>query len=169
MIIGEKIMPQSAENKTFEINVSPVPAARVIGIKIRTDMSKATVDCPKLWHETFAPRMQEVDGFNGTAYGVSQTVDCQAGIFDYWAAVPAAPDAPIPAGMEALDMPAGLYAQCRVESLADIGAAYNFVYLAWPPSQTEFTLDYTARCYEFYPADSMETGVFYIYVMVNKK
>lgn len=162
-------MSQATEKKEFDIKVSPVPAARVIGIKIRTDMSKAMVDCPKLWHETFAPRMQEVEGFNGTAYGVSEVVDCQTGIFDYWAAASATSDAPIPAGMEALDLPAGLYAQCRVESLADIGAAYDFIYSAWLAAQTEFTLDYTARCYEFYPSDSMETGVFYIYVMVNKK
>ena len=162
-------MPYNPEKKSFEVKVSPVPAARVMGIKIRTNMTTAMVDCPKLWHEAFAPRMQEVQGFNGTAYGVSEVVDCQAGIFDYWAAVPAAPNAPIPAGMEALDLPDGLYAQCRVESLADIGAAYDFIYSTWPSSQTEFTLDYTTRCYEFYPADSMETGVFYIYVMVNKK
>lgn len=162
-------MSQSAENKTFEINVSPVPAVRVIGIKVRTDMGKAMVDCPKLWDETFVPRMQEVEALNCTAYGVSEVVDCQAGIFDYWAALPAAPNAPIPAGMGALDLPTGLYAQCRVESLADIGAAYDFICSTWPSSQTEFVLDYTARGYEFYPADFMETGVFYIYVMVNKK
>ena len=83
-------MSKSAEKKAFEIKVSPVPGQRVMGIKIRTGMSTATQDCPKLWHETFAPRMQEVEGFNGTAYGVSEVVDCQAGIFDYWAAVPAA-------------------------------------------------------------------------------
>ena len=162
-------MSQATGKKAFEVKVNPVPAARVMGIKIRTSMNTAMVDCPKLWHETFAPRMQEVEGFNGTAYGVSEAVDCQAGIFDYWAAVPAAKDAPIPAGMEALDLPAGLYAQCRVESLADIGAAYDFIYSVWPSAQTEFALDYTVRCYEFYPTDSMETGVFYIYVMVNKK
>ena len=169
MIIGEKIMSQSTENKTFEINVSPVPAARVIGIKIRTDMGKAMIDCPQLWHETFAPRMQEVEGFNGTAYGVSEVVDCQAGIFDYWAAVPATPNAPIPAGMEALDLPAGLYAQCRVESLADIKAAYDFLCYEWLPAQKEYAPDYTARCYEFYPVDYPNSGVFYIFVRVNEK
>ena len=156
-------------NKEFEIKVSPTPAQRVMGIKVRTSMAAAMTDCPKLWHETFAPRMHEVDGFNGTAYGVSEVVDCQAGVFDYWAAVPAAPNAPAPEGMESLDLPGGLYAQCRVESLADIGAAYEFLYSAWLPAQTEFTPDYAARCYEFYPADSMETGVFYIYVRVNEK
>lgn len=162
-------MPHNTGKKSFEVTVSPVPAARVIGIKIRTDMGKAMLDGPKLWHETFVPRMQEMENLNGTAYGVSEVVDCQAGIFDYWAAMPARPDAPVPAGMEALDLPAGLYAQCRVESMADIGAAYDFICSAWPASQTEFMLDYTARGYEFYPADFMETGVFYIYVLVNKK
>lgn len=162
-------MTQGAEKKEFTIKVAQVPGIRVMGIKIRTTMATAPSDCPKLWHETFAPRMQEVQGGNNTAYGVSEVVDCQAGIFDYWAAMSAAKDAATPAGMEALDLPAGLYAQCRVESLIDIAAAYDFICSTWLPAQTEFTPDYTAPCYEFYPADYMATGVFYIYVLVNKK
>ena len=162
-------MSANAAEKEFEIKVAPVPAARVMGLKIRTSLAAAPQDCPKLWHEDFAPRMKEVKGFNGTAYGVSAMVDCEAMIFDYWAAVSAAQNAALPSGMEALDLPAGSYAQCRVESLADIGAAYHFIYGSWLEGQKGWELDFTAPCYEFYPADSMETGVFYIYVKVNEK
>ncbi len=162
-------MPQGAGEKIFEIKTAPVSGVRAMGIKIRTTMASASADCPKLWHETFAPRMREVQGYNNTAYGISEVVDCQSGIFDYWAAVPADRDAVVPAGMEALDLPAGLYAQCRVESLADILAAYDFIYSTWLPAQTDFTPDYAARCYEFYPADHADTGAFYIYVLINKK
>lgn len=161
-------MMQHPAKKEFTIKVSQVPGVRVMGIKIRTTMADAPADCAKLWHETFMPRVQEVPGGNGSSYGVSE-VDCQAGILYYWAAVPTTQDAVALSGMEAFDLPAGLYAQCLVESLADIKAAYDFIYSAWLPGQTEYAPDYRARCYEFYPADFPSTGAFYIYTRVNKK
>lgn len=162
-------MTASAIQKEFEIKMAPVAEVRVMGLKVRTSLATAPQDCPKLWHKDFAPRMQEVKGFNGTAYGVSVMIDCAAMTFDYWATVPAAQDATPPVGMEALDLSAGHYAQCRVESLADIGAAYQFVYGPWLAAQSKWELDNAAPCYEFYPADFMETGVFYIYVKVNER
>lgn len=162
-------MAQATEKKEFEIKVTQAAGLGVAGLKIRTSMATAMVDCPKLWQETFVPRMGEIPGGNGTAYGISEVVDCHVGIFDYWAAAPISKDAQAPAGMEILDLPDGLYAQCRVDGLEHIAAAYNFIYSTWLPGQTEFDLNYTARCYEYYPADSLETGVFYIYVQVDKK
>ncbi len=162
-------MNLSPLKKEFEIKVAPVPALRVIGLKIRTSLAAAPQDCPKLWRESFAPRMKEVTGFNGTAYGVSVMVDCEAMIFDYLAAVPAAPDAALPSGMEAMSLSGGFYAQCKVESLANVSAAYKFVYGPWLAEQTGWELDLTAPCYEFYPAEYLENNVFYIYVKVNEK
>ena len=155
--------------KEFSMQVSQIPAVRVMGIKVRTTMQDAPADCAKLWRETFMPRMQEVPGGNGAAYGVSEVVDIRDGIFDYWAAVPTTHDASAPVGMEALDLPAGLYAQCRVESLPEIKAAYDFLYYEWLPAQKEYVPDYASRCYEFYPADYPNTGVFYIFLRLNKK
>ena len=155
--------------KEFTIKVGQIPAVRVLGIKVRTTMHDAPADCAKLWHETFMPRMQEVPGGNGTAYGISEVIDIEAGIFDYWAAMATTHNANTPAGMETLDLPAGLYAQCRVESLADIKAAYDFLCYEWLPAQKEYAPDYTARCYEFYPVDYPNSGVFYIFVRVNEK
>ena len=155
--------------KEFAIKVSQIPAVRVMGVKIRTTMHAAPTDCARLWNETFMPRMQDVPGANGAAYGISEAIDCEAGIFDYWAAVPAAQGAAALPGMDILDLPGGLYAQCRVESLADIKTAYDFIYSAWLPGQTEYTHDYTAPCYEFYPADYPSDRVFHIYLRVNKE
>ena len=162
-------MTQSPDPKTFAINVAPVQGVRVMGMKIRTSMATAPTDCSKLWHETFGPRMSEVPGHTGVSYGISEMVNCETGIFDYWAAAAANQEATPPAGMEALDLPGGLYAQCRVEGLGEIGAAYQFLYTTWLPGQTEIGPDYTARCYELYPAEFMNNGVFYIYVRVNPK
>jgi hypothetical protein len=47
--------------------------------------------------------------------------------------------------------------------------AYNFIYSSWLPGQAKFNPDYTARCYELYPTDYPETGVFYIHALVNRK
>ena len=162
-------MTQDKTKQEFTIKVSQIPGVRVMGIKTRTTMTDAPTDCTKLWHETFMPRMQEVPGGNGSFYGISEVIDYQAGIFDYWAAAPTTQDSAALPGMDVLDLPAGLYAQCRVESLADIKAAYDFLYSTWLPGQMEYAPDYTARCYEFYPADFTNTGSFYIYTRVNKK
>ena len=162
-------MASTTLKEEFESKIAPAPALRVIGMKIRSSLEFASRDCPKLWQESFAPRMTEVVGFNGAAYGVSVMIDCETMTFDYLAAVSAAPDAAVPSGMEAMSLSGGTYAQCKVESLAKVSAAYKFVYGPWLEAQSRWELDLSAPCYEFYPAEYMENNIFYIYVKVNEK
>ena len=141
------------------------PAVRIAGLAVRTDMVKAGQDCPALWHEQFGPRMGELCPSGGCeSYGASWLVDMAAGTFDYCAALPLKEGLTLPEGMQAWDLPAGLYAACPVPSLAELAAAYGFVYSQWLSGQKAYALAGQAPCYELYPADFMGTGRLTLYV-----
>lgn len=152
----------------YQVHVVEQPAYQVVGLKVRTSMATAMVDCPQLWEKDFGPRMPEVATFPGLSFGVSLLVDAQNGSFDYWAALPYRPDDPIPAGMALLDLPAGLYAVCHLKSLEDLAGAYQHIYMVWgPDAGYDFRDD--APSYETYPADHLETGRLSVYMPLKAK
>lgn len=148
----------------FTVTVVERPAVSIAGLAVRTDMGKAEKDCPALWYEQFGPRMGELCPSGGCeSYGVSRLVDMAAGTFDYCAALPLKEGTTPPEDMEIWELPAGLYAACPVPSLAELAAAYGFVYSQWLPAQKAYALAQTP-CYELYPTDFMTTGRLALYV-----
>ncbi len=146
----------------FSVTVIQRPAVRIAGLKVRTNILRAKDDCPRLWHDEFGPRMAELASGPSESYGVSWMVDGTAGIFDYGAAMPLTEGAAIPRGMLAAELPEGLYAQCEVPSLAELAAAYQFIYMRWLPGRKEYAPAYDKPAYELYPADYMQHGRFFL-------
>ncbi len=154
---------------SFEITVVGFPAKHLIGMKVRTDMQKAQTDCTALW-QTFGPRIVDIPGCTGEckgSFGVS--VMLNENDFDYGAAVEVAPETTVPNGMEAFELPAGLYAKCTVASLEKLGEAYMYVYGPWIAGQSEYGLNMQAPCFEHYPANWRPEDAFEIYVPVTKQ
>ena len=145
----------------FEITVKDLPARRLAGMVIRTNMQQASVDCPAIW-QAFGPRMAEFSG-RGEAYGVSVMLSAD-GTFDYWAAVEIQADAAVPEGLTAVDLPGGLYAIAEAPNLEQISAVYGFMYMEWPRQQSEYAVNMAAPCVEVYrgewqPSDAIEVWV----------
>ncbi len=142
---------------------------RMTGIKVSTTMDKASVDCPKLWSEDFVPYMEAFpcDG-TGISYGVC-VMTSQTGL-DYWAVMPLGKDAKIPEGLSECTIPAGLYAECPVKSLAEMGEAYTYLYTVWGQAQKEYAVDGMAVCFELYKSEEfLKNGSLTVYVPVTKK
>lgn len=156
-------------NDKSAITVSEQPAVRLIGMSVRTSMAKVPADCGALFAR-FGPRMGEVaTNGGGASYGVSFMVEGSQDAFDYWAALPAAGDAPVPAGMAECQIPAGLHASAGFDSFAGIGAVFEKLYTQWLPSQNEYVLRAGAPSYEFYAADAMQTGKGKVFMPVVRK
>lgn len=150
----------------FKVEVVSREAVVAVGLKVRTNMAQAEVDCPKLWHDNFAPRMAEIQGFPTTSFGISKIVDEEN--FDYWAAMPLEAGAPIPGGMTTIDLPAGLYAQCQLKSLEELAAAYQHIFLSWAPA-SGYEIPCDRPSYELYPVDHFPTGKLTLFMPVNRK
>lgn len=139
---------------------------RTVGMKVRTSMDKAGIDCPRLWSEDFGPRMPEIQGFPTFSFGASLMVDENE--FDYWAVMPLPEGAPVPEGMAVLEIPAGLYAECLLSSLDELMNAYKHMFYTWlPDSGYEYACN--APGYELYPPDHLETGLLSLYTPVRRK
>ncbi len=151
----------------FTVTVVEYPATRLIGLKVRTSMQKAETDCMAVW-ETFGPRMGELlgDGGGRGSYGVSVMLNAEE--FEYWAAVPTAPSAAVPAGMAGFDLPAGLFAKTTAASLEALKEAYMFLYETWAKSQKEYAVDYQGPCFELYPPNFQMTDSFEVFMPVRK-
>lgn len=133
----------------YKVKVVEFPEKRLVGMKVSTTMSKAEVDCPAIWH-TFGPRIVEiVSGNCPGSYGLSIMLNEQD--FDYWAAVESDFADPLPGGMARIKIPAGLYAKAEVPNLESLGPAYMYLYDKWLKDQSEYTADYKAAGFEFYP------------------
>lgn len=149
----------------YRVHVVHREEVKVVGLKVRTNMAKAAEDAPRLWEHEFGPRMPEVATFPNYSYGVSVMVDKEN--FDYWAALPLRPGDPIPSGMGTIDLPAGQYAEIRMDSLAELAGAYMHIFQNWLPN-SNFEL-VNAPCYELYPANYPETGSLALYMPVTVK
>ena len=152
----------------FEVNVAGREAFSAVGLKVRTDMQKAMRDCSGLWHDAFAPRMGELVSGPVESYGVSRVVEPDKGVFDYFALLPFPEDRAVPPGMERVRVPAGLYAECPVNTLEDLSRAYSFIFSEWLPRHPEYAVNMSAPSYEVYPADFMQHGRLTVYFPVQK-
>jgi predicted transcriptional regulator YdeE len=153
----------------FAIKIVERPAVKAAGLKVHTSLDKASVDCPKLWGENFAPNYMETfpcDG-SGNSYGVSvMTSETE---FDYWAVMPLGNGAKVPAGLEEITIPGGAYAECPVKSLQEMGEAYTYIYTAWSAAQKDYAVNFQAPCLELYTTDYLKNGSLTVYAPVVKK
>ncbi len=153
----------------YQVAIVEYPAKHLTGVKVRTTMQKAHQDCSALW-QNFGPRMGELlSAGNGCpeSYGVSVMLNAED--FDYWAAFETVSSITVPPDMASLDLPAGQYAKCAVSSLEKLGDGYMYLYETWPKSQSEYTFDEQAPCFELYPANWQLTDAFEIYMPLKKK
>ena len=161
---------------SFSVSIVPHAECVLAGLRVATNLQSAAVDCPEVW-EKFMPRAVEItglqpkDAFMGVSYGVSYMTssDSASEAFDYVAAMPLAADKSVPAGMERFVLPKGLYARVLVEKLENLGAAYMYLYSAWPAEQAEYAVNMAASCFERYDERYPQSGVFEVYVPVLKK
>lgn len=151
-------------SERYQIDVITREAFTIVGVSVQTNMNDSAQDCPRLWSETFGPRMEEIPSFAGPAFGVSVIHDEDR--FDYWAGLLHLPGRPVPEGMATLDLAGGLYACCHLDGLPGLAMAYRYFCHVWEPgSDYEFVLD--APCYELYPANHMQTGRLSLYMPVR--
>ncbi len=116
----------------MEPKIVPQPPLRLVGLQIRT--RPMSPEIPALWPR-FVARMQEIAGAvePRTTYGAMSPLPGVEGGQLYLAAVPVAPGAPVPAGMVAVDVPAGDHAVFEF-AFKDIGSVYPFIFETWLPA-----------------------------------
>ena len=152
----------------FTVTIVERPAVKAAGLKISTTMEKTAVDCPKLWSEDFVPHMEAFpcDG-SGESYGVCiMTSETE---FDYWAVMPLGKGASVPEGLSELTIPGGLYAECPVKSLEEMGEAYTYLYTAWGQGQKEYAVNFQGPGLERYTSEFMKNGSLTVCAPVVKK
>lgn len=154
----------------FHVEIVERPEIVTAGVKVATTMEKCGVDCPALWEKNFGPRMADFPAdprYPNQSFGVSVMIDQSA--FDYWAVMPLREGAAIPTGMEKLVLAGGSYAECRLNGLAELGDAYNYVYLKWAAAQEKFVLNMAEASIELYTSEFMTTGKLVIYCPLAAK
>ncbi len=154
----------------LDVRIEDRPAIRCAGLKVRTTMQKASIDCPAIWQNSFGPRMDSFPAdpqYPQQSYGASVMVDSDS--FDYWALMPLAPGADVPDGMDVFTLPAGPYATTQVAGLDKLGDAFTYVYGAWIADQKNYTLNMQGVGYELYTYDFMTTGELSIYCPLLQK
>ena len=116
----------------MEPKIVPQPPLRLVGLQIRTRPMSAEI--PALWPR-FVARIAEIAPVAEprVTYGAMQTPAGAPDALLFLAAVPVAPDAPVPAGMTALDVPAGDHAVFEF-AFKDIASAYPFIFQTWLPA-----------------------------------
>jgi predicted transcriptional regulator YdeE len=148
----------------YDVIIVDFPARQLVGLSERISVAEATKKCTALW-EAFMPRHGErANVSEDYAYGVSTNMT-ETGDCDYWATLSVSSADKIPSGMGCLTLRAGKYARCIVE-LATIEKAYEFFYGEWAQTQTVYSVDFTAPCFERYARDWEETGTLELYVPI---
>lgn len=154
-------MPVGADYMAMRVEI---PEKRLVGMKTRSTMQKASHDCSALW-KIFGPRMGELPSGPG-AYGVTVMVNAEE--FDYFAAVEAGDAVAVPSGMERFVLPGGSYAKCYVPNLHKMHEAYDYMYTQWPKKQTGYAPNFQAPCFEYYQADWQEGDGFELNIPIKK-
>jgi len=129
--------------------IVPQPPLRLVGLQIRT--RPMSPEIPALWPR-FVARIAEIGPVlePRTTYGAMASPADAHDVLLYLAAVPVAPAAPVPAGMTALDVPAGDHAVFQF-AFKDIGSVYPFIFETWLPASGFVKAD--APLLERYGAD----------------
>lgn len=148
----------------YELEIVELAPCTVAGIGVRTDMQNALKDCPALW-QAFMPHMLEIGGkpageFQGESFGLSQVVDLERGIFDYFAAMPWPQGKALPAGFTLLNLQGGVHVRCKLVALRDLPGAYTFIYKQWLPQQAAYAPSKHAFSFEHYTATYLQNGCF---------
>ena len=154
----------------FSIAIENRPEIRCAGLKVRTTMQKASVDCPAIWSDKFGPRMDSFPAdpaFPDQSYGASVMLDSDT--FDYWALMPLAPGADVPEGMDVFTLPAGPYAEAKLANLSELGDAYTYIYGEWAAGQEKYALSMQGVSYELYTCDFISTGKLAVYCPLTEK
>jgi len=127
----------------------------------------------------FLKRMHEIDALPGIgSFGLCR---CAPGVtdgsFEYIAALPAKPDAPVPEGMVEAPIPAGTYAVFTAPSLAEIPQTWSATQ-AWMASHPEWKsycepTDTGCDCidhpnFELYPPGFNGENELFIYIPLRK-
>lgn len=159
---------------SFQVAIAERPELLLYGLKVRTNMTKAAEDCPRLWEKDFVPKMHELSGtpmnqYPGDSYGLSFVVDLRTGTFDYWAAMPLGAGISEPKEFSKVTLPGGLYAGCRVKNLQELGDAYSYLYGRWIGSTPDYQLKMDAPSVEVYDTEFMVNGSLELYVPVMHK
>lgn len=148
----------------FQINIVERPALKTAGLMVATTMQNASVDCPTLWEKDFGPRMESFPAdpaHLNESYGVSvMTGECT---FDYWAVMPLKPGAAVPEGMRNFDIAGGVYAECHLNSLAELSGAFTYIYMDWAATQKKHALNMQGVSYELYTCEYLESGKLTVY------
>ena len=151
-------------NSAFVSEVVQMAAQQVVGVKIKTTMETAVVDCSRLWQDEFGPRMAEIST-GEASFGASIMIDAQS--FEYWAALPYTKGS-VPEGMNVLDIPEGFYAKVSLKSLDELMGAYQHMFQTWSENP-EYTIRFDAPSYELYPPDHLETGHLSLYMPLRRQ
>ena len=116
----------------MEPKIVPQPPLRLVGLQIRTQPMSAEI--PALWPR-FVARIAEIAPVvePRVTYGAMQAPADAPDALLYLAAVPAAAAAPVPAGMTALDVPAGDHAVFEF-AFKDIASVCPFIFQTWLPT-----------------------------------
>ena len=150
----------------WNVEVIEVAEIRLVGMRVHTSMTKAMQDCPKLWEQTFIPRLPDITGiplthtFQTETYGLS--VMTGEDTFDYWATTALPEGVAVPEGMLTTTLPGGLYACCRVNAMEQLSDAYTLLYMTWPQEQNDYAPNMQAPCFERYGKEYLESGSFTI-------
>ena len=143
---------EGVNDMDYKVTVVEQPARRLVGLCARANMRETQKECPALW-EKFMPRMEELASIaEEGSFGASVNME-ESGGFDYWAAMALPQGAKAPSGLDCLEVRGGKYAECVVEDMADLGAAYEYIYGEWGNTQSDNRVDFTSACLEFYPKD----------------
>jgi AraC family transcriptional regulator len=133
----------------MEPKIVPYPALRLVGLQIRTKAMSPEI--PALWPR-FVARIAEIAPVleSRVTYGAMQAPPDAPDALLYLASAPVGPATPAPAGMIALDIPAGDHAVFEF-AFKDIGSVYPFIFQTWLPASG--VVQATAPLLERYGAD----------------
>jgi len=149
---------------------------RAIGVRYTGKNENQEVT--KLW-DAFLPRHSAIGmPESAPAFGVCRCLPgVKDGAFEYVAAFAARPDAPLPEGMMAVEIPRGDYFVYRFDSLAECKQAWEKAAgaLAADPAWTGYCNGpddcqcATHPCFEYYPPEYCGSGPAYVYLPVRHK
>jgi len=160
--------PYQLLTMTLNVTIKEFPARHLTGMVVRTNMETGMTDCPAIW-QTFAPHLGSFPNSAAIleAYGVSVMIGTD-GTFDYWAAAETPAGAPVPDGMQTMELPAGLYACTLAPSLDQMEKTYREIYMEWPAQQSEYEVNMQAPCVEVYCTNWQPSEPFELQVPVLK-
>jgi predicted transcriptional regulator YdeE len=110
----------------MSLTVKKLPAMRVVGLSMLAIPGKS--DFAGLWKNQLFPRMNEIQfAPNGTSLGICRCAPAGSpqGTFEYIAAFMTTPDAPVPAGMIEVNIPACDYAAFGVNDFSEFGPVWH--------------------------------------------